>query len=133
MANEAAPAKRPRGRPRKSREELRRDRAASDLDNLRVWLMVESKRKGVAGMSVSLACKLIAEEVVARREVAPKIAREILDQDHKHLLNADTLRRCHARAETLRRQDRSVAEYCARELARLGPWASTTRRRQPRG
>lgn len=127
-------ARRPRGRPRKSQDQLRRDHAGRQLDNISVWLMVESKLKGsLSRRSVNRACQLIAEEARARRAAAPKVVREMLDQRHKYLLDAGTLRRRYAAAEALRQQDGSLAGYLTRELARLGPWESTRlrRRRQP--
>jgi hypothetical protein len=129
MSGETAPAKHPRGRPRKNGEQLRRDRANSHLENLQVWFMVESKRKGVVGMSVKRACELIVAEAISRREAAPKITQELLDANQKYLFDAGTLRRRHAKAEALRRQDHSIAEHCARVLAQIGPWESTIRRR----
>jgi hypothetical protein len=99
-----AVARRPRGRPAKTPEALRRDHMLSSLANLSVWLMVESKRKGAPGMPVSQACDLIVQEAAVRRETAPKVAREMLDRKHKYLLNADTLRRRYAGAEALRQQ-----------------------------
>ncbi|OKO74510.1 hypothetical protein AC629_34960 [Bradyrhizobium sp. NAS80.1] len=115
--------KRKRGRPPKPREVLRRDVAGRELVNLDVWRMVESKLKGLSGRrSVSRACELIAKEARERRETAPKLVREMLDRHHKHLLNADTLRRHYADAEATRKRESSVATYLERELARLGPW-----------
>jgi Asp-tRNA(Asn)/Glu-tRNA(Gln) amidotransferase A subunit family amidase len=154
--------KRPRGRPPKSPEQLRRDHAQAQLANLEIWFMVESKRKGTPEMSVSQACDLIAEEASASRAKMVERAAELhkknkkvvyinnklqnnkttkarlleraverLNKKQKYLFDADTLRRRHADAEALRQLDRFVAEYCARELARLGPWESSTARRQP--
>jgi hypothetical protein len=128
--NDAPAVKKRRGRPRKSQEELRRDHSRGELANLDVWLMVESKRKGL-NVSVARACELIVEEAKARRAGAPKVVREMLDQTQKYLFDAGTLRRRHARADTLCQQDPWVAAFLNRELARLGPWESTTRRRYP--
>ena len=117
--------KRPRGRPPKTRERMRRDHERDQLANLGVWLMVESKRKGFSRLSAKRACELITKEIEVRRASAPKNAQELLDGHHKYLLNADTLRRRYNSAEALRKRDRSVAAYLARELERLGPWATT--------
>ena len=121
-------AKRRRGRPRKSGEQLRRDQALAALDNLQIWFMVESKRRAAPRMSVKRACELIVVEASTRREAAPRITQEMLDRDHKYLLDADTLRRRYARAEALRRKDRSIAEYCTREIAKIGSWATRPQR-----
>lgn len=157
MAKDVTPTteKRPRGRPRKSQEQLRRDHASSQLANLEIWFMVESKRKGAPGMKVSRACDLIVEEAKASQAAMVDRARELhkqkkvvyinnrqqsnkttkarllertverLDRKQKYLFDADTLRRRYADAEALRQQDRHVAEYCARELEAI------VRRRRP--
>jgi hypothetical protein len=130
--NDAPEVKKNRGRPRKGQDELLRDQSRAELANLDVWLMVESKRRGVH-ISVARACELIVEEAKARRAGAPKVVRETLDKTQKYLFDAGTLRRRYARADALYQQDPWVAAFLTRELARLGPWESTTRRRHPAG
>lgn len=122
MADGADDQMLPRGRPRKQRHDQRRDHALASLANLDVWLMVESKLKGLSRRSVKRACELIAEEARSTRDNAPKVVREQLEKEQKYLFNPDTLRRCYARADALRLQDPSVADFCEKELARLGPW-----------
>jgi uncharacterized protein YaeQ len=60
-----------RGRPPKSRHQLRRDHALAQLANIDVWLMVQSKLKAVP-VSVERACQLIAEEARLWRSHARK-------------------------------------------------------------
>jgi hypothetical protein len=120
-----------RGRPPKSRHQLRRDHALAQLANIDVWLMVQSKLKAVP-VSVERACQLIAEEARLWRSHARKNSdqAEAVIKKQKYLFSARTLRRRYDYAEALRREDRHVAEFCARELARLRPWATTTGRRR---
>lgn len=117
----AKPAKRP-GRPPKSAEALRRDRARQQLAITDIWLMVRSRQLASPKTSISQVCEFIVSEATAASGGSPKRIREMLGANQKYLFDAGTLRRLYYRADALVRNDAGVREFCERELRRWGPW-----------